>query len=323
MTYSLLARDPTTGDIGVAVQSHFFAVGRLVPWATAGVGAVATQAMVEPSYGSHGLELMGRGYAPNDALAQLLEQDLGSEHRQVALMAADGTAAVHTGSACISAAGHTTDHGLSTHANLVESEAVWPPMSEAFRTADGNLAHRMLAALRAAERHGGDIRGRQSSAMLIVRGTPTGHLAEDRVVDVRVDDAAHPLDELERLIDHAEAFGGLLRMLQTEGLLSGEHTADAELVRQALAELDAAQRVIGEKNVEPTVWKGLLLARSGHQDEARRTFQQAIRTEPRTATLVRRLARAGTWPGDPATLDTLLTPSDSPAVPDPHSEPDR
>ncbi|GAA1239554.1 hypothetical protein GCM10009676_25320 [Prauserella halophila] len=311
MTYSLLARDPSTGDIGVAVQSHFFAVGRLVPWATAGVGAVATQSIVEPSYGSQGLELMSRGSRPQEALTQLVEQDSEAERRQVALMAADGTAVVHTGSSCIPAAGHTIDHGLSTHANLVESETVWPAMADAFRTAEGNLAHRMLAALGAAERQGGDIRGRQSAAMIVVRGTPTGQLAQDRVIDVRVDDATDPLDELERLVDHAEAFGGLLRMLETEGLLSGEHTADAALVRQALAELDTAQRTVGENNLEPTVWKGLLLARGGYETDAQHAFQRAIRVKPRTAELVRRLGRAGMWPGDPDTLEALLTPTDS------------
>lgn len=185
-------------------------------------------------------------------------------------------------------------------------------MADAFRRANGNLAHRMLAALRAAERQGGDIRGPQSAAMIIVRGAATGQLAQDRLIDVRVDDTTNPLDELERLVDRAEAFGGLLQMLETEGLLSGTHTADAAQVRQALTELEAAQRMVGENNLEPTVWKGLLLARSGHETDAQHAFQRAMRAEPRTAELVRRLGRAGMWPGDPVTLETLLTPIDSP-----------
>lgn len=313
MTYSLLARDPTNGDIGVAVQSHFFAVGRLVPWAAAGVGAVATQAIVEPSYGSQGLELMGDGVAPQEALAQLVEQDPDAGLRQVALMASDGSVAAHTGRSCIPAAGHTTDHGLSAHANLVESETVWPAMADAFQAAHGNLARRMLTALRAAEHQGGDIRGRQAAAMIIVPATPTGQLAQDRLIDLRVDDATDPLDELERLINHADAFRGLLEMLQTEGLLNGEHTAEAAQTRHALAELDAAQHLVGEHNPEPTVWKGLLLARSGRETDARHAFHHAMRMEPRTPELVRRLGRTGMWPGDPAALDVLLTPADSPA----------
>jgi uncharacterized Ntn-hydrolase superfamily protein/ketosteroid isomerase-like protein len=307
MTYSLLARDPVTGDLGVAVQSHFFAVGSQVPWATAGVGVVATQSIVEPSYGPDGLALMKQGVSPRDALAGLLDRDPDAARRQVALMSSDGTTAIHTGASCIPAAGHTSDHGLSTHANLVESETTWSAMFEAFQAADGDLAHRMLAALQAAEHEGGDIRGRQAAAMLVVRGSPTGHLEQDRLIDVRVDDATDPLGELERLLDQAGAASTIQRALQTEGLLSGQHTADAALVQRTLDELEAAQRVVGEANAEPTVWKGLLLARSGQTEEARQAFHRAQHAEPRTAELVRRLGRAGLWPDDPTTLDALLS----------------
>lgn len=294
--------------MGVAVQSHFFAVGRLVPWAAAGVGVVATQSIVEPSYGPQGLELMGSGISPSDALDQLTSRDPGAERRQVAFMAVDGSTAVHTGAACIAAAGHVANHDLSVQANVVESDDVWLAVADAFQGSEGNLAHRMLAALQAGEEQGGDIRGRQAAAMIVVRGTPTGNVAQDRVIDLRVDDAADPLGDLERLISYAEAFSGLLRMLETEGLFSGEHTASIADVRHSLAELDKAQVALGDRNLEPTVWKGLLLARSGFEADAREAFQRAMQAEPRTAELVRRLGRAGMWAREASALEVLLTP---------------
>ena len=306
MTYSLVARDPATGDLGVAVQSHFFGVGRLVPWAQAGVGVVATQSFVEPAYGSGGLAAMAAGRTPAEALADLIAADAGSAVRQVAMLDAAGRVAVHTGDGCIPAAGHRVGEGVSAQANLVESSAVWDAMVEAFARAEGDLARRMLAALVAAEERGGDIRGRQAAALVVVRGVATGRLVDDRVVDVRVDDHPDPLGELARLVDAGEAMAGLLRMLEAEGLLGGEMRASDAEVRESLAELERAQETLGEGNLEPTVWRGLLLARAGRADEARAAFRRAAAADPRAPELVRRLGAAGMWVRAPDELDALL-----------------
>jgi uncharacterized Ntn-hydrolase superfamily protein len=183
-TYSIVARDPATGELGVAVQSHWFSVGPIVPWAEAGVGAVATQSFVDPSYGPLGLDLMRAGKSATEALSGLVESDAHPEVRQVAMIDARGNVAAHTGANAIIAAGHQTGENYSVQANLMESSTVWPAMADAFETASGDLAERLLAALEAAEAEGGDIRGRQSAALLVVSGEPTGRPWVDRTFDL-------------------------------------------------------------------------------------------------------------------------------------------
>ena len=312
MTYSIVARDPVTGDIGVAVQSHYFGVGRVVTWGLAGVGVVATQSIVEVSYGPKGLALMEQGLSARAALDQLLALDEGSARRQVSMMTATGSVATHTGTACIAAAGHQLGDQVSVQANLVESAELWPAMIDAFSTATGDLAQRMLAALVAAEACGGDIRGRQSAAMLIVRGQATGQLAKDRILDVRVDDAADPLGELARLIANVQALGGLVALLEAPGLLSGEFTATPHEVDSALIELANAQTVLGDANREPTVWRGLLLARAGRDAEAIESFRSATEVDRRVSVLVQRLADAGMWSRPQADLDVIIAQTDAP-----------
>ena len=200
-TYSIVARDAKTGEIGVAVQSHWFAIGPLVPWAEAGVGAVATQSFVDPSYGKLGLDLMRAGRSGPDALKGLLAADENREVRQVAMIDAQGRVAAHTGSKCIPMAGHRVGEAYSVQANLMLDEAVWPAMSRAFESAQGDLAERMLAALEAAQAAGGDIRGKQSAALVVVSGKPTGKPWQDRIYDLRVDDHPEPVAELRRLVE--------------------------------------------------------------------------------------------------------------------------
>ena len=167
-TYSIVARDSTTGQLGVAVQSHFFSVGPIVPWAEPGVGAVATQSLVDPAYGPLGLDLMRMGRTAPEALKALVSADKDAEVRQVAMVDAHGNVAAHTGKRAIYAAGHQTGTQYSVQANLMEKPTVWAAMSKAYESSTGDLAERMLAALEAAEAEGGDIRGRQSAAILIV-----------------------------------------------------------------------------------------------------------------------------------------------------------
>src|SRR5665213_2980954 len=206
MTYSIVARDRKTGEFGVAVQSHYFQVGPAVPWALAGVGAVATQSQVNISYGPLGLDLLQAGYTAEQALKALTAGDPHADLRQCAIVDAAGNVAAHTGSKCIPAAGHTLGDAFSCQANLMERDTVWDAMAHAFQSTEAPLAERMMAALEAAEVEGGDIRGRQSAAMLIVSGTGTGRPWEDRLIDLRVEDAAEPLLELRRLLHIKRAY---------------------------------------------------------------------------------------------------------------------
>jgi len=187
-TYSIVAFDQETGELGVAVQSHWFSVGFLVPWAKAGVGAVATQSFVKVDYGPHGLKLMEEGMSADAALQKLVSEDEGEAVRQVAMIDVKGNVAAHTGSKCIYAAGHQIGKNYSVQANLMENETVWPAMAKAFENTEGDLADKMMATLDAAEAEGGDIRGKQSAAMLIVTGEPTGVPWKDTVLDLRVED---------------------------------------------------------------------------------------------------------------------------------------
>src|SRR5438046_952341 len=200
MTYSIVARDSETGEFGVAVQSHYFQVGPTVPWAIAGVGAVATQSMVNVSFGPLGLDYLKAGYGAEQALKALLAADSEPQSRQVSIVDAKGGVATHTGTKCIPAAGHRMGDGFSVQANRMEKDTVWDAMFEAYTSSQEPLAERMLAALEAAEAEGGDIRGKQSAAMLVVTGKPTGRSWEDRIIEIRVEDAPDPNKELGRLL---------------------------------------------------------------------------------------------------------------------------
>ena len=205
-TYSIVARDAATGELGVAVQSHWFSVGAIVPWAEAGVGAVATQSFVEPSYGPLGLELMKMGRSAPDALYALVSTDADEAVRQVAMVDASGEVDAHTGANAIHAAGHHVGDGYSTQANMMENATVWDAMARAYEASDGDLAERLLAALEAAEREGGDIRGRQSAALIVVSGEPSGVPWIDRTFDLRVEDHPDPVGELRRLVTLQRAY---------------------------------------------------------------------------------------------------------------------
>lgn len=213
MTYSLVARDPETGELGVAVQSRSFGTGRVVPWAAAGVGAVATQSFSEPGYGPRGLALMREGATPAAALAELLESDPLRDFRQVAFVDARGKTAIHTGSACIPASGSRSGEGFSAQGNMLRSDEVWQAAADGFAGATGALAERLLAGLDAAEAAGGDFRGMQAGAILVVSAEGSGEIWGDRTVDVRVDDHAEPLAELRRLLRLELAQGRLGRAL--------------------------------------------------------------------------------------------------------------
>ncbi|MBL8113396.1 MAG: DUF1028 domain-containing protein [Acidobacteria bacterium] len=297
-TYSIVARDPATGALGVAVQSHWFSVGSLVVWAEAGVGAVATQSFVDPSYGRNGLDLMRSGKSAGDALRALVAGDEGRDVRQVAFVDASGRVAAHTGAKCIEAAGHLTGEAFSVQANMMRSATVWPAMEKAFREARGDLASRLLAALEAAEAAGGDIRGRQSAAMLVVSGKSTGKPWVDTIVNVRVDDSPQPLVELRRLVQLQRAYN-----LMNEGDLAVEKKDDAA----ALAAYGAAQK-LEPTNLEMAYWTAVSLVNMGKVDDALPILFRVYASDASWRELTARLPKAGLLPNDPALLRRLSAP---------------
>jgi uncharacterized Ntn-hydrolase superfamily protein len=295
-TYSIVARDPKTGELGVAVQSHWFSVGSLVTWAEAGVGAVATQSFVEPSYGPKGLKLMAAGSPAPEALRLLLKEDAQPDVRQVAMVDARGNVAAHTGKLCIPAAGHHQGEGYSVQANLMLDDGVWPAMARAFETHEGDLADRMLAALEAAQEAGGDIRGRQSAAILVVRGQPTGEIWSDRVLDLRVEDHPTPLTELRRLVKLARAY----RLMN-----SGDGHVAAERYDEALQAYAAAERLFPD-NDEFIFWHAVALATIDRVKDSLPVFRRAFLMNPSWLLLVPRLVEVGLLPDDPEATEQIL-----------------
>jgi uncharacterized Ntn-hydrolase superfamily protein len=284
MTYSIVARDPGSGRFGVAIQTRWPFVGAGCPWVESGVGAVSTQSFTEEAHGPNGLALMRAGAAAPDALAQLIDADPGRDVRQVGLVDASGAAASFTGDRCVAAAGHVTADGVAIQANMMERATVWPAMLEAWALPAVSFVDRLLAALRAAEREGGDIRGRQSAALL-VSGTPDEPPWKRRL-DIRVDDHPAPLDELERLVRLHLGFEALDRAeeLGRAGDADGAAKAGQEALR--LAPGDA----------QVLVWEAIGLAGAGQVVMARELFERAVAENPRWPEFVRRLAASGAQP---------------------------
>jgi uncharacterized Ntn-hydrolase superfamily protein len=290
-TYSIVARDSLTGEMGVAVQSHWFSVGAIVPWAEAGVGAVATQSFVEVSYGPLGLELMRLGRSAPEALRALVSTDSDEAVRQVAMVDASGAVATHTGSRAIYAAGHHTGVGYSTQANMMESPSVWDAMAHAYETAEGDLAERLLAALEAAQQEGGDIRGRQSAAIVVVAGESTGRPWIDRRFDLRVEDHPEPVAELRRLVHLQRAY------LE---LNEGDARVTAGDLEGAMQSYSRAMELVPDAatNGEAPFWVGVTLAAAGREDEAMPYLHRAYEEDARWAELMRRLPTAGLLPNE-------------------------
>jgi uncharacterized Ntn-hydrolase superfamily protein len=295
-TYSIVARDPATGELGVAVQSHWFSVGATVPWAEPGVGAVATQSFVKVSYGPLGLQEMRTGLPAPDALRKLVAKDTAADVRQVAFVDSRGRVAVHTGERCIPGAGHRTGDGYSVQANLMLGHDVPERMAEAYEAARGPLAERMLAALQAAQRAGGDLRGRQSAALVVVRAEPSDQPWSDRLVDLRVEDHARPLVELDRLLRLHRAYE-----LMNEG---DDALAEDDMAR-ALKRYAAAEAMFPE-NDEFVFWHAVTLVTNGRTDEALPLFRRAFRMNPAWTRLVPRLVEKGHLPDAPGLADRIL-----------------
>lgn len=304
-TYSIVAREAGTGNLGVAVQSHWFSVGVVVPWAQSGVGAVATQSLADVRYGPSGLALMGDGRTADQALHALVASDEASAVRQVAMIDAEGNIAAHTGDRCIAHASHLTGTApdgseYSCQANLMAREGVPEAMARAFESADGDLAARMMAALHAAEDAGGDIRGRQSAAMLVVRGEPTGRDHADRLVDLRVEDHATPLEELDRLLRLHHAY---------EEMNAGDVALEENDMRGALEHYARALELAPD-HAEMRFWTAVSLVNAGSVEEAMPLFAETFKDEADWPEVLRRLPASGLFPDDPELIERIIALDD-------------
>jgi len=295
-TYSIVARDPATGDMGVAVQSHWFSVGSMVTWGEAGVGVVATQSFVDPSYGPLGLALMRGGRTAQQALEALKKADPHPEVRQVAMLDAHGNVAAHTGSKCIPAAGHIIGKDFSVQANLMLNDKVWPAMDKAYREAKGGLADRIMAALDAAQAVGGDIRGRQSAAILIVKAKSSGQVWADKIMDLRVEDSQDPLKELRRLMRLHRAY---------EHMNAGDLAVERNDNPGALREYGAAEAMFPD-NLEMKFWHAVALVNMGRAEESLPLFREIFAKDKNWATLLPRLPKVDLLKADDRTLAKIL-----------------
>ncbi|WP_029034395.1 DUF1028 domain-containing protein [Salinimicrobium terrae] len=273
-TYSIVARDAETGEMAVGVQSHWFSVGSIVTWGKSGVGVVATQSFVNPAYGPQGLELMEQGKNPSEALGILLAQDEGKEYRQVAFLDTSGNTAAHTGELCVEVAEHITGENYSVQANMMLNATVVPAMQKAFLENTGlPLAERVLKVLQAAEAAGGDLRGSQSAALLVVGPEKVENPWEEKKIDLRVDDHQEPLVELERLLKVARAY---------EFMNRGDLAMEANNVEKALEEYGNAMELFPE-NLEMQYWT----------DEAKPLFEAIFKEDENWKEMTRRLPTSG------------------------------
>ena len=295
-TYSIVALDETTGELGVAVQSHWFSVGFLVPWAKAGVGAVATQSFVKVDYGPDGLQLMESGMKAADALKTLTSKDEGEAVRQVGMIDIKGNVAAHTGSRCIKYAGHIVGENYSVQANMMANGTVPKAMAVAFEKTKGDLADRMMAALEAAEAEGGDIRGKQSAAMVIVSGEPSGVEWKDTKLSLRIEDHPTPLIELKRLIRVHRAY---------QHANMGDHYMETEEIDKALIEYSKAAEYYPE-NPELPYWSAIALANVGRLEEALPVFQSVFQRNPDLKTMTPRLVKSGLLPDDKSLISKIM-----------------
>ncbi len=295
-TFSIVARDPQTGEMGVAVQSHWFSVGSIVAWGEAGVGVVATQSFVNPSFGPRGLDLLKQGMNTKEAVELLTSTDEGREMRQLAIVDSKGNSFAYTGGKCISEAGHIIGDGYSVQANMMLNNTVWDAMSHAFENTNAPLAEKLIAALEAAQNEGGDIRGKQSACLLVVRGDATGNLWEDRLIDLRVEDSANPVTELKRLLTVHRAY---------DHMNAGDLAVEKNDMKLAMNEYNAAMKMFPE-NLEMKFWTAISLANSGDVENALPMFNEIFKKDKNWKELTKRLVPAGLLTVDKNNLDDIL-----------------
>ena len=298
-TYSIVARDPATGELGVAVQSHWFSVGGLVTWAEPGVGAVATQSFVDPAYGPRSLARLREGVDPETALREQVAADPGAAVRQVGIVDAQGRVAAHTGERCIQVAGHHVGAGYTVQANIMGNDRVVPAMAKAYETTRGDLAARLVAALEAAQAAGGDIRGCQSAALLVVSGKKSETPWVEKRFDLRIEDAPAPLVELRRLLALARAY---------EEMNKGDLAVEKNDMAAALQHYGAAAGMVPD-SAEMVFWQAVALATHGEVEKSLPLFRRAFADDPAWAELLTRLPKSQLIPDTPeghALVDRIL-----------------
>lgn len=296
-TYSIVARDENTGELGVGVQSHWFSVGTAVSWAEAGVGAVATQSFVNKSFGLRGLDLLKNGMTAQQALETLLKEDEAREVRQVAIIDRAGNVATHTGKSCIQFASHIQGAQFSVQSNMMLNDKVNKAMADAFTKSKGKpLAERILLALEAAQAVGGDIRGQQSAALLIVPGDSQGKPWDERTVDLRVDDAAQPLAELRRLLKVHTAY---------QHMNNGDLAVEQKDMVRAMEEYSAAMKLM-PANLEMQYWTAITLANNNQLARAIPIFQKVFAQDKNWKELTRRLPEVNLLTVSEADLKKIL-----------------
>ncbi|MBK8943903.1 MAG: DUF1028 domain-containing protein [Ignavibacteriae bacterium] len=281
-TFSIVARDSITGEMGVAVQSHWFAVGTIVSWGEAGVGVVATQSFVNPSFGPRGLALLKQGLNAQQVLNLLIESDEGRDFRQLAILDSKGNSAAYTGKSCVDDAGHIAENNYSVQANMMLNNTIWEAMSEAFKNSEGKLAERLLKTLEAAQNAGGDIRGKQSASILVVRAEPTGNIWQDRLVDIRVDDHLEPIEEIKRILKVHRAY---------EHMNNGDLAIEKNDMDLAMKEYSTAESMFPE-NEEMKYWHAVTLANIGKVDDSFPLFKEVFDKNKNWVTLTPRLIKS-------------------------------
>lgn len=296
-TYSIVARDADSGELGVAVQSHWFSVGSGVLWAEPGIGAVATQSFTDPNYGPLGLQLMRAGKDASEALAALLAVDEHANVRQVGMLDANGVVANHTGDMSISEHCDIAGENFTVQANLMWKPTVCAAMVAAYLAAEGDLAERMMIALEAAQAEGGDMRGKQSAAILVVSGDRSLSPWEGRVVDLRVEDHATPLLEMRRLLTLARAY-----KLMNEG----DELMTNKEIDAAVVAYSAAEAIVPDSH-EMIFWHAATLAGAGRVDESLPVFARAFALWPQWRELIPRLPASGLLPDDDELIEKILS----------------
>jgi uncharacterized Ntn-hydrolase superfamily protein len=295
-TFSIVCYDSVTGEFGAAVQSHYFKVADVI-WLEPGIGAVATQSLVDFSYGPLGLEMMKNGKTARQALDGLLASDSNDAVRQVAMIDKNGIVATHTGSKCIAEAGHITGRNYSVQANLMRNNTVWGAMAKAFENTQGDLAERMMAALEAAQKEGGDIRGMQSAAIVVVSGKPTGMSWKDRTVDLRVDDSPQSLVELRRLLNISRAYKYMDR--------GDEYIAEKKYDEADAAYAKAVELAPG--NAEVLFWHAQTLVMAGQLERALPIFKRVFQMDESWRVLVPRLVKSELLPDDNQIIQKIIS----------------
>lgn len=282
-TYSIVAYDSLTGNMGVAVQSHWFSVGTSVIWGEAGVGVVATQSFTNPAFGPDGLALLKKGKTAQEAVNELISADEGRDFRQLGIVDAKGNAASYTGAKCIDAAGYQLGSGYAAQANMMENNRVWSAMAKAFEATRGqDLAERLVAALEAAQSTGGDIRGRQSAALLVVSAQNTDKPWVDRIVDLRVEDHPTPVVELKRLLKTHQAYSYMNQ---------GDLQMEAGDMEAAMQSYGAASKLFPE-NLEMKFWTAVNLANANKVEESLPLFADIFKKDKHWAELLKRLSKS-------------------------------